>query len=111
MAALGIVVLTGCSPAAATPTTPVATTQVDLPASYRFVPAAITVSPGATVTWTNNDHFTHNVQLLDAGPPATPLELRPGASATFTFATAGTYRYQCSLHPQDMQGTVIVASS
>jgi plastocyanin len=32
----------------------------------------------------------------------------PGASATHTFDSAGTYAYVCSLHPQNMKGTVIV---
>ena len=36
---------------------PVATTTVDLPASYRFDPAAITVPDGATVTWTNTNRL------------------------------------------------------
>jgi plastocyanin len=41
---------------------PVATTSVQLPPSYRFEPAVIAVAAGATVTWTNADHFTHNVR-------------------------------------------------
>jgi plastocyanin len=34
--------------------------------------------------------------------------MQPGASTTFAFATPGTYRYQCHLHPQNMRGTVTV---
>jgi plastocyanin len=83
---------------------PVATTSVDLPRSYAFEPAAITVATGATVTWTNHDQFTHNVTL--DGEPALPLA--QGASASHTFATPGTYHYQCTLHPREMQGNVIV---
>ena len=33
--------------------------SVDLPKSYKFAPAAITVTAGTTVTWTNDDNFTH----------------------------------------------------
>ncbi len=87
---------------------PVATTTVDLPPSYRFVPAAITVAAGTTVTWTNDDHFTHSVQLLDGGLPGEPNVMEPGSSTSFTFATPGTYHYQCHLHPKDMQGSVLV---
>jgi plastocyanin len=83
---------------------PVATTTVDLPPSYRFEPAVITVQAGATVTWTNHDNFTHNVTLEGQSP----LTMPPGASATHTFDSAGTYAYVCSLHPQNMKGTVIV---
>ena len=41
---------------------PVATTTVDMPKSYRFAPQAITVEAGSTVTWTNSDNFTHSVR-------------------------------------------------
>ena len=96
----------GCATSASE--SPVATTAVDLPASYRFAPAAITVPDGADVTWTNSDHFTHTVQFLDGGLPPDPVQLEPGASTTFRFETPGLYHYQCSLHPQNMKGTVEV---
>lgn len=87
---------------------PVATSTVDLPASYKFVPASITVAAGTTVTWNNHDNFSHSVQFKDGGLPTEPMLMQPGASATFTFAAPGTYHYQCHLHPQQMQGTVTV---
>jgi plastocyanin len=83
---------------------PVATTTVDMPKSYRFEPAAITVEAGATVTWTNNDNFTHSVRLESEEP----LVAAPGASVESTFDTPGTFRYDCSFHPQNMKGTVVV---
>jgi len=86
----------------------VATSVVDLPRSYRFAPEAISVAAGTTVTWNNNDNFTHSVQFLDGDLPTEPLLMQPGESATFTFATPGTYSYLCHLHPQDMRGTVTV---
>jgi plastocyanin len=86
----------------------VATTTVDLPPSYRFAPSAISVKAGSAVTWTNHDNFTHSVQFLDGGLPTEPQVMQPGQSTNFTFATAGTYHYQCHLHPQNMKGTVTV---
>jgi len=83
---------------------PVATTSVDLPKSYKFEPAAITVKAGSTVTWTNDDNFTHSVRLAGAQP----LVMKPGEHVTQTFATPGTYQFDCSFHPQDMKGTVVV---
>jgi plastocyanin len=103
---LGLSVAACSSPASADG--PVATDRVDLPPSYRFAPEAITVPSGTTVTWTNDDHFTHSVQFLDGGLPGEPLLMEPGASTTFTFTAAGTFAYQCHLHPQNMTGTVIV---
>ena len=107
-AALLSVVVGGCAPAASSASSPVATSAVDLPASYRFAPADVSVGAGTTVTWTNSDHFTHSVQFLDGGLPAEPLVMQPAAAASFTFATPGVYHYQCHFHPQNMRGSVTV---
>ena len=71
-------------PAGRPPASPVATTTVDLPKSYKFVPARITVPAGSTVTWTNNDDFTHNVTLPDGPEPLTDGAW--GSSVTYTFS-------------------------
>ena len=105
LVALAAVALAGCSDGATANASPVATTSVELPKSYKFAPPAIVVDTGATVTWTNHDDFTHNVTFEGEGP----LTMRPGESVTKTFSTAGTFAYQCSLHPRDMNGTVTVA--
>ncbi len=99
--------LAACAPQAAAD--PVATDQVNLPPSYKFEPAAITVPDGTTVTWTNNDNFTHNVRLIDDGGDV--LALPPGESVSFTFTGPGEHRYDCSFHPNDMNGVVIVSES
>jgi plastocyanin len=104
--ALGVL-LVACAPQAAAE--PVATDQVNLPPSYRFEPAVITVPDGTTVTWTNNDNFTHNVRLIDDGGDL--LALPPGESVSFTFTGPGEHRYDCSFHPNDMQGLVVVSES
>jgi len=95
-----------CAGPAATPAGPVATDHVDLPRSYLFSPADISVAAGATVTWTNSDQFTHSVRLVD-GDRMVGI-LKPGDIVSFTFAAAGTYRYECTFHPQNMKGTVTV---
>ena len=99
--------LAACAPQAAAE--PVATDTVNLPPSYKFEPAAITVPDGMTVKWTNNDNFTHNVRLLDDGGEI--LDLPPGASVSFTFSGPGEHRYDCSFHPNDMSGVVVVSES
>jgi plastocyanin len=99
--------LVACAPHAAAD--PVATDQVNLPPSYKFEPAAITVPDGTTVTWTNNDNFTHNVRLIDDGGDI--LALAPGESVSFTFTGPGEHRYDCSFHPNDMNGVVVVSES
>jgi plastocyanin len=101
---LAVLVLASCS--AAQPTAPVATNKVDLPPSYKFVPANITVPAGTEVTWTNNDNFTHSVRLLDDGGAV--MNMKPGESVSFTFTTPGLRHYDCSFHSQNMMGTVLV---
>lgn len=108
--ALGFVVaaaLAGCTGGATATPSPVVTTSVDLPKSYRFDPPAIQVADGATVTWTNHDDFTHNVTFEGEEGQV----IKPGDAATRTFPEPGTYAYLCTLHPRDMQGTVIVTGS
>ena len=86
---------------------PARTSHVDLPKSYQFQPSVITVPAGTTVTWTNEDTFTHSVRLVDQGDRVIG-PMRPGQTVSYRFTTAGTYHYDCSLHPQDMRGAVIV---
>lgn len=109
-ATLLVVALGGCaSQADVADDEPVTTNQVDMPRSYRFEPEAIQIEAGTTVTWTNNDNFTHDVVLLE--PEEIDIGVvEPGEQVTYTFENAGTYRYQCSFHPQQMQGVVHVTS-
>jgi plastocyanin len=88
---------------------PVKTNRVDLPKSYRFDPPVIQVATGTTVTWINNDDFPHNVHLLAGDEVTKPLPV--GGRATLTFQNAGEFRYECSLHPQQMQGRVVVETA
>jgi len=99
----------GCASSNGANASPVATTAVDLPKSYRFDPAGIAVKTGSTVTWTNHDNFTHSVHFLDGGLPSDPMVMPPGQTVTFTFSQAGTFTYECHFHPQNMKGTVSVA--
>lgn len=106
-AILFVLLLAACSQTS-TQAAPVATNQVDLPRSYRFAPEDITVPAGTEVTWTNNDNFTHSVRLLDSGEVHM---MKPGESVSLTFTDPGLFRYDCSLHPKDMHGSVLVNGS
>jgi plastocyanin len=103
-----VIGMLGACTAATSSEAPVETSEVNLPPSYRFEPAHISVSAGTPVTWTNNDNFTHSVEFLDGGLPTEPLVFEPGGSVTFTFDEPGVYHYQCSFHPGDMQGSITV---
>jgi plastocyanin len=83
---------------------PVATTHVSMAKSYRFDPKAIEIKAGATVTWTNNDNFTHTVKVDGQDDH----KVGRGDSVSIRFDKPGTYHYVCTLHSKDMHGTVIV---
>jgi plastocyanin len=86
----------------------VQTSDVTLPRSYKFEPQVIEVSPATEVTWTNEDNFPHNVQFLDGSDMMKDLAI--GVSASITFDEPGDYYYECSIHPQQMRGKVIVTN-
>ena len=83
---------------------PVAATEVEMVKSYRFDPKVVEIKAGDTVTWTNADNFTHTVQVEGQEDH----EVGQGESIEITFDKPGTYEYVCTLHSQDMDGTVIV---
>jgi plastocyanin len=83
-----------------------AATQTVTITNYTFAPAAVTVHPGDTVTWTNQDSIPHTATALD-GKSFDSGTIDPGASWSFTFPKAGDYAYRCAIHP-DMRGTVDV---
>lgn len=88
-----------------TPTGPVATTAVTLQGNA-FNPPAIVVSPGATVTFTNQDNINHNV-TFDGSSVSSVGNFQSGSRAVVMPATAGSYGYRCTLHP-GMSGSVQV---
>ena len=96
-------VLAGCGGSGDT-SGPVATTSVTMAKSYVFEPSAIVVDAGATVTWTNDDNFTHTVKVDDQADH----RVDRGDSVSIRFDTPGTYHYVCTLHRQDMSGEVVV---
>ena len=72
--------------------------------NFVFEPAQLTVKVGQTVTWTNRDDIPHTVVCAGKFRSKT---MDTDGTFTFTFTTAGEYKYFCSLHPH-MQGVVKV---
>jgi plastocyanin len=72
-----------------------------------FSPKSLTVSRGATVRFAFRDgDTTHNVTST-AGRRFQTIANRSSGSVTRTFRRAGTYRYECTLHP-GMTGRIAV---
>ncbi len=85
---------------------PVKATKTDVIDNFSFSPKTFTVPPSATVTWTNHDKAPHAVTSADNQFQKPPVS-KAGRSFASGFATAGTYSYFCSIHPQ-MTGRIIV---
>jgi plastocyanin len=76
--------------------------QID---NFSFTPQTLTVSVGTKVTWVNKDDVPHTVTSTDKTFKSKALDT--GDKFDYTFSTAGTNNYFCSLHPH-MTGKVIV---
>jgi plastocyanin len=74
---------------------------------FAFSPKNITVKKGTTVTWTNKDSAVHNVTESDSQDGPKSGSLSQGQSYSFTYNSAGTFNYECTIHP-GMTGTVTV---
>ena len=73
-----------------------------------FQPANVGIRTGGTVTWAFGI-LGHNVTFADVvGAPADIPGANTSTSIARTFPTAGTYPYECTLHP-GMSGTVGVS--
>ena len=72
--------------------------------NFVFEPAQLTVKAGQTVTWTNRDDIPHTVVCAGKFRSKT---MDTDGTYSFTFTSAGEYKYFCSLHPH-MTGAVKV---
>jgi plastocyanin len=72
--------------------------------NFTFEPAQLTIKTGATITWVNRDDIPHTI--VSAGKFRSKT-LDTEDKFSFTFTTAGDYKYFCSLHPH-MTGMIKV---
>ncbi len=77
-------------------------------ANFTFDPPQITVKAGTTVVWTNDDDIPHTVTSTTQVFKSAALDTNDKFS--FKFATPGTYKYFCALHPH-MTGTIVVEAA
>ena len=79
-----------------------------------FTPSILHISPGDTVTWTNNDNVFHTVvsglpYAVQRGTIFDSGNILPGQTYSFTFQDAGVYRYSDKVD-RWMVGEIIVGS-
>ncbi len=104
IAVLVALVAFGSGPARAEPAA--VTVKID---NFAFDAQTVTVTPGATVTWINEDDAPHTV-VADDGKSFRSRTLDTGDKFSFTFMSPGTFGYFCSVHPH-MTGKVVVKAS
>lgn len=85
------------------------TTTVTIPSSdgygaSTFAPGSVTIQAGKSVTWSNQDTFTHTSTGENG---AWNANIAPGGSFTRVFPAAGSFNYRCTIHP-GMTGTITV---
>jgi plastocyanin len=76
---------------------------VTIPA-FKFQPAAVTISRGSKVRFSNTSGTTHTATRngsFDTG------RIKPGKAATVQFNAKGTFAFHCKIHPF-MKGKVVV---
>lgn len=88
------------NPATASITTPLVPPPV-------FIPNAVTIRPGGTVTFKNRDDSPAVHDVRSATNAWTMTTLQPGESFEVTLDTPGQYVFDCSLHV-GMTGTITV---
>ena len=98
---VGLAGLAPSSPALAAP--PPVTVKID---NFTFNAATITVPVGTTVTWVNQDDIPHTV-VSDDKTSFRSKVMDTDDKFSFTFNSAGTFGYFCSIHPH-MTGKVVV---
>jgi plastocyanin/uncharacterized membrane protein len=75
----------------------------------RFDPPALTVRPGDTVEWKNEDMFAHTATADDKSFDSSLVQ--PGQSWKTTIAKSGDLSYHCSPHPNMKAKLVVLAGT
>ncbi|MEO7997559.1 MAG: CHRD domain-containing protein, partial [Gemmatimonadaceae bacterium] len=111
-ATVGGTALTGsASVSVSFPTTASGSTDaaVTATASNAFTPPVVNIRTGGTVTWTF-EAVQHNVTFAGGGGAPANIGNTASGQVARTFGSAGSFTYDCTLHP-GMQGSVVVANA
>jgi plastocyanin len=73
---------------------------------FKFVPKNLVINQNDTVKWVNRSMENAHTSTANGGAWDSGV-IAPGANFTHTFATAGQFKYHCTIHPT-MKGTVTV---
>jgi plastocyanin len=88
----------------------------ETPSGFAWKPASVTAAPGGTVAFRNPGKVVPHGVHWSGGPEkpscnGVPVdEFGTSWSGACTFAQAGTYTFVCTVHPEEMRGTITVGS-
>ena len=80
---------------------------VDATDNLAFTPQNVSVNVGQVLQWKNTGQIMHTVTFNGAQSCLTDASLNGGSTWDVTFNQAGTFNFQCTIHPQ-MTGVVTV---
>jgi plastocyanin len=73
---------------------------------------SVTVRPGDSILWVNQDSFPHTASAGTPASPGTEFDsptLGTGETYTHAFSAPGVFPYYCEIHPT-MTGTITVSN-
>ena len=76
--------------------------------SLKFHPDHVQATVGRQITWHNDESIPHDVKA-DSGADFSSKTFGKGGTFAWTPTTAGTVKYECTLHP-GMDGTIDVVA-
>src|SRR3954451_14005577 len=85
--------------------TTAATPAVIVIKDFAFSPSALTIAPGTTVTWVNEDESPHTI--ADNGKAFRSAALAANDRFSLTFGQPGVFVYHRTMHPM-MVGKIVV---
>lgn len=81
--------------------------------NFQFNPATVNAVVGDKIKWVwDNGFHTTTSTAVPTGATTWDAPLQAaGATFTYTLTVAGSYSYECSVHPTQMQGTITVTGA
>ena len=77
--------------------------------NFAFKPGTVSISKGNKLLWKNTTSATTHSVTAYKGHWSKDTTLAAGTTTTFTFTTAGTFKYYCKFHAHITQSGACVA--
>jgi plastocyanin len=68
----------------------------------------VEIQAGELITWQNDDSIRHTVTDDTDNPEFSSDAIQPSDTFSITFDEPGSFKYHCSIHPDRMQGELVI---